>query len=144
MGLSWRANDGLVGVVWAVRAAINSTDSGPPAWSAVGLAAAALLAVPAGAAAIYFLLPVPVSESTPVRSVERETGSAGLYSVSSCSERGEQRWRCEVADRSGSGLAHYTVSAGNRCWHARLTNDDFEGHMPARADGCTTLRDTVR
>jgi hypothetical protein len=132
---------GLVGVVWAVRVAINTTDSGPRAWWAVLLAAAALLAVPVGAAAIYFLLPLPVTETILTQSLERETGSAGFYSSSSCTERGDKRWRCKVPDSSGSGLAEYAVTAGHRCWHATLRTEDVEGPMPGRADGCATLRD---
>jgi hypothetical protein len=133
---------GLLGVVWAVRAAINSRDDGPPVWWAVLLAAAALLAVPTGAVATYLLLPVPITERTLTHSVERETGSAGLYSSSSCSERGGKRWRCNIADSAGSGSVEYAVTAGRQCWHASLRrNGDAEGPLPARPEGCATLRD---
>jgi hypothetical protein len=131
----------LSGVVWAVRAAIRSRRVGPPAWRTVLLAAAALLAVPVGAAGLYLLLPVPVTETTLSRSIQRETGSAPLYSALSCVERRANRWRCSVPDSSGSGLAKYAVTAGDQCWHATLRNDDFEGRMPVRPDGCATLRD---
>jgi hypothetical protein len=131
----------LVGVVWAVRAAINSTDSGARAWWAVPLAAAALLAVPAGAAAIYYLLPVPVTKTTLAHSIERETGSLILYSSSTCHELRDRRWRCTVPDASDSGSVDYAVTAGHQCWHAILRTNGAEGQMPARADGCATLRD---
>ena len=131
----------LLGVVWAVRAAMNSRGVGPPAWWAVLLAAAALLAVPAGAAAIYYLLPVPVTESTLAHSIARETDSLTLYSFASCSERPGRGWRCNVPDRSDSGSVTYAVTAGDQCWHATLRTEGAEGAMPARADGCATLRD---
>ena len=132
---------GLVAVVWAVRAAINSTDSGPPAWWAVLLAAVALLAVPAGAAAIYFLLPVPITESTLAHSIERETDALTLYSSSSCSEQTGAAWRCDVPDISDSGTVEYAVTVGDQCWHATLRTEGAEGQMPAHAEGCATLRD---
>ena len=131
----------LLGVVWAVRAAINSTEGGPPAWWAVLLAAAALLAVPTGAAAIYHLLPVPVTESTLAHSIERETHALTLYASASCSERAAKRWRCDVPEISDSGRVEYTVTAGDQCWHATLRTEGIGGQMPARADGCATLRD---
>jgi hypothetical protein len=84
---------------------------------------------------------VPVTERTLAHSVERETKSAGLYSASSCAERAGEGWRCKIIDRSGSGFADYAVTTGDQCWHATLRNDDFEGGMPARADGCATMRD---
>jgi hypothetical protein len=132
---------GLVGVVWAVRAAINSTDSGPPACWAVLLAAAALVAVPAGAAAIYFLLPVPVTESTLAHSIERETDALTLYSSASCSEQTGTAWRCDVPEISDSGTVEYAVTVGDRCWRASLRTEGAGGEMPARADGCAKLRD---
>ena len=132
---------GLVGVVLAVRAAISSTDSGPPAWWAVLLAAAALLAVPAGAAAIYFLLPVPITESTLAHSIERETSALTLYSSASCSELTGTAWRCDVPEISDSGTVEYAVTVGDQCWHATLRTEGAEGQMPARAEGCATLRD---
>jgi hypothetical protein len=132
---------GLVGVVWAVRAAINSADSGPPAWWAVLLAAAALLAVPAVAAAIYFLLPVPITGTTLAHSIERETDALTLYGSASCSEGPGRSWRCDVPEITDSGTVEYAVTAGDQCWHATLRTEGVEGQMPARAEGCATLRD---
>jgi hypothetical protein len=132
----------LLGVVWAVRAAINSIEGGPPAWWAVLPAAAALLAVPAGAAAIYFLVPVPITESTLAHSIERETDALTLYSSASCSEQMGTVWRCDVPEISDSGTVEYAVAVGDQCWHATLRTEGAAGQMPARADGCATLRDT--
>ena len=132
---------GLVGVVWAVRAAINSTESGPPDRWAVVLAAAALLAVPAGAAAIYFLLPVPITETTLAHSIERETDALTVYSSASCSEQTGTAWRCDVPEISDSGTVEYAVTVGDQCWHATLRTEGAEGLMPPRAEGCATLRD---
>jgi hypothetical protein len=130
----------LLGVVWAVRAAINSTEDGPPARWAVLLAAAALLAVPTGAAAIYYLLPVPLTETTLAHSIERETDALTLYDSASC-ERAGDGWRCDVPEISDSGMVEYAVTAGDQYWHASLRTEGVEGQMPARADGCATLRD---
>ena len=107
------------------------------------LGAAVLLAVPGVAAATYFVLPVPVNERTLPHSIERETGSGGPYNSSSCSERPGGGWRCSISDSSGSGSVEYAVTAGDRCWHATLRTDDAEGPMPARAEGCATLRDAA-
>jgi hypothetical protein len=131
----------LLGAIWLVRAMINSRGVEPPAWWAVLFAAAVLLAVPTAAVATYLLLPVPITERTLTNSVERDTGSAGM--ASECSERAAERWRCSVTDRSGSGFAQYMVTAGDRCWHARRTGIDAETPMPARPEGCTTLRDVL-
>ena len=105
------------------------------------LAAAVLLAVPAVAVATYFVLPVPVTERTLTKSIERETGSAGRYNSSSCSDRPGGGWRCSISDSSGSGSVEYAVTAGDQCWQATLRTNDAEGPMPARPEGCATLRD---
>jgi hypothetical protein len=133
---------GLLGVVWAVRTAINGRGSESPAWWAVLLAAAALLAVPVGVVATYFFLPVPISERTLVNSMERKTDSAGLGSQ--CSERRHRRWLCNINDGHGSGSAGYDVTAGRSCWHgSRSGRRDAETPMPERPGGCTTMRDIL-
>jgi hypothetical protein len=131
----------LLGAVWLVRALINSRESGPPAWWAVLLAAAVLLAVPVAAVATYLLLPVPLTEGTLTQSIERETHSAGFSSE--CSKREERSWRCSIDDTSGSGVAQYDVTAGRSCWDASRRGGDAETPMPARPEGCTALRDVL-
>jgi heme/copper-type cytochrome/quinol oxidase subunit 2 len=131
----------LFGAFRLVRALVNTRESGPPAWWAVLLAAVVLLVVPAVAVATYFVLPVPVTERTLTQSIERETGSAGLHNSSSCSGRPGGAWRCSISDSSGSGSVEYAVTAGDQCWHATLRTNDAEGPMPARPEGCATLRD---
>ena len=132
----------LLGAVWAVKALISTRGTEPPAWWAVLLAAAILLAVPTAALATYFLLPVPVTERTLVHSMERKTDSAGL--ASACSERSHRHWRCSIADGAGSGSAAYEVTAGRSCWNAtRNGHRDAETPMPEHPEGCTTMRDVL-
>jgi len=86
---------------------------------------------------------VPITETTLVNSVERETNALTLYGSASCSEEVVKRWRCDVPERSDSGMVEYAVTAGDQCWHATLSTEGAEGVMPARADGCATLRDAA-
>ena len=132
----------VVGAARIVRWAVQTSEEGPPQWWAVLLAAGALLAVLVGAAAAYILAPAPVSGRGITNSVERETNSTDLLE-SDCTEVRDGRWRCRVLDASGSGHSTYVVDAGWSCWTARRTENQAETPMPARAEGCTTLRDTL-
>lgn len=101
-----------------------------------------IVAVLLGAgAAVYLLVPVPLRAETLTHSLERETGSSGLGGE--CERAQGDRWRCTVSDAGGSGFADYLVTADGKCWEARRTSAASlaETPMPARAEGCTRLRD---
>jgi len=129
----------LAGAARIVRRMVRTSDEGPPKWWAVLVAATVLLAVPIGAVAAYLAMPAPVSERGLTNSIERVTDSAGLGSE--CNEIADGRWRCVVGDSSGSGSSDYEVATGWSCWNARRSADNAEQTMPARPEGCTTIRD---
>jgi hypothetical protein len=132
----------LGGAALLVRALIRTREEGPPPGWALVLAATVLLAIPVAAVCAYRLLPAPVSDRGLTNSMERETGSNTLFE-SDCDEIRDGRWRCNVYDASASGTSDYDVGSGWSCWHARRIRDNAEVPMPARPEGCTTLRDTA-
>jgi hypothetical protein len=73
------------------------------------------------------------------RSVARETGSAF---AGDCRKAGVV-WKCSVSDSQRSGGGVYRLSQGGRCWTARRTTPAYfaEAPLPARVEGCVTLRD---
>lgn len=104
---------------------------------------AVLAGLLATATLTYLFAPAPVGTKSLRGSLERETGSAGF--TGECKRSAGADWRCDVADRQGSGTASYTVEVDGRCWRARRSSPDHysEGPMPARAAGCTRLRDAI-
>jgi hypothetical protein len=148
--VSWQALMVLV-VAWflsallglAVLFALPATDAKQPPLRLVLQTFAALVALAVAAGAAYLFAPVPVGATTLRGSVERETDSAGL--AGECRHLDGPRWRCDVADTQGSGSATYAVEVDGRCWQARRSSPDHytEGPMPARAAGCTRLRDAI-
>jgi hypothetical protein len=134
----------VVTLALTVSALVNvRSASGGPA--PVPLMAATLLMLAAAAAVpvVYVLLPVPTSARTVENDLERATDAARFVGpAGGCAEQREGRWRCSVSDSSASGHAGYAVRTDARCWRARRIRDG-EAPMPARASGCTTLRDLI-
>jgi hypothetical protein len=133
----------LLGAALLVRRLIRRNEGPPPAW-AVALGAVVILAIPIAAAGAYFFVPVPVSDRGLTNSIEREADSTDLLE-SRCEQSRDESWRCNVLDGEGSGSSDYVVTTGWSCWTARRVPQRFppETPMPARPDGCTTLRDTL-
>jgi hypothetical protein len=77
-----------------------------------------------------------ITETTLVESLEDETGSAALL-PGTCAQLGPRLWSCSIEDDSGSGGAHYAVTAtSEHCWRARITLDASESSMPKTASAC--------
>jgi hypothetical protein len=90
----------------------------------------------------------PVDEASLVRSVERESGSAGMTFDTDfgCIENGGGAWRCKVLDRSASATATYHVVVGDgSSWDGKRAKPagplPLPRDMPRSISGCTLLRD---
>lgn len=148
--ISWRAFL-VLAAVWLVVTLVGlatvlarpATDAGYPPLRLALTVCGVLVGLLVSAALIYRFAPVPVGATSLRVSLERETGSAG-YS-GDCERSGDEGWRCDVADRQGSGSATYEVEVDGTCWKARRSSPEqrSEGPMPARAEGCTRLRDRI-
>jgi hypothetical protein len=92
----------------------------------------------------------PVDGASLVRSVERESGSAGMtFAVDyGCTESKVDTWQCRVLDRSASGTVTYNVIVSDgSCWNGTRA-EPASGllprpprNMPRTISGCTLLRD---
>jgi hypothetical protein len=97
--------------------------------------------------AVWTRLHGPVDEASLVRSVERESGSAGMtFDLDyGCAENEVGVWQCRVLDRSASGTATYDVIVSDgSCWDGTLVEPASRlrpRDMPRTISGCTLLRD---
>jgi hypothetical protein len=115
----------------------------------IGFGATGTVLIVAALAGLFFLPAIGEPSAKAAHySLTREVGGTLFEGVYSCSERGADVWRCEVADAHGSGSATFRVSMdGRRCWRAtKLTPDAFEEGPPLddHPKGCVSLRDQVR
>jgi hypothetical protein len=97
---------------------------------------AALLVFGLAAWAFVFFV-TPLSEGRVARLLADEAGSP--YFDERCVSRGDEGWRCDVADRGGSGSATYLVTRhGRRCLTARRVspNSATETPMPLTLRRC--------
>ena len=110
----------------------------------MGLVLALLLVLAAGA---FVFLPAVGSFSREALnySVSKRVGGSVVVGVDPCRRQARDRFRCEVADKSGSGGASYLVTVNGRCWKARrLGRARFEGELARRKSGCVKWRDQLR